>query len=327
VAGDDHDLREALQRAADPPTTTGVFDEVSRRRGRYRLRRRVSRATLAVVVIAGAGAATWTLARSFGLGTSQVATPPPATAPATGEAQTATPPTAPATTAPVEPTPATTATTGPQPTVEADCRQTSRVEGDFDGDGEPESARLQLCGDVWFLSVEHPGRTGPVPRWELRQCELGCRILAAPDIDVDGTDELAIVTLGFSIEEVILFDASEDVEGPVAITVASPGDPAGQFDPGRPGRFGFGGDAFSTYNVRCEAREGGQVMVATAAESLPHDRVDALWHVHQTVLRFARADGELLLVAVDEYTLPTNGPEEHRLFADHDHFCGAPTVP
>jgi hypothetical protein len=323
VAGDDRSLRDALHGAADPPGTEGVFDEIDRRRTRYRLRRRVGQVTLAVVILAGTGAATWTLTRSFGLGNGGVATPPPATN---------TPPTLAPTTAPVPTsTPAHTpsdAGTPPSPTpTEPDCRQTTTVQGDFDGDGEPETARLQRCSDVWFVSVFQLGRTGLVPKWEVPQCDLGCSILAAPDIDVDGTDELALRTGAFTIDDVILFDASDGEAGPVAITVAEPGDPPGQFDPGEPGVFGFGGDAFSTYNVRCEARQDGQVMIATAAESLPHDSVDASWHVHRTVLRFAPADTELLLVAVDEYTLPTNSAEEHRLFADHEHFCGAPTVP
>jgi hypothetical protein len=314
MAGDEQGLREALRRAAEPPGTSGAFDEIARRRVRYRLRKRVGRAMLVVVVIAGAGAATWTLARSFGLGTSRVATPPPATAPATGPAPYVPPPTAPVTSG------------QPSPPSEADCRQSSSVQGDFDGDGAAEVARLQRCGDGWFLDIEHPGRIGPVPRWAFPECRVGCTLLAAPDVNADGTDELAVVPLAFTILDVVLFDASDELAGPVVITVAAPGDPAGQFEPGRPARLGFGGDAFSAFNVRCETRAGARVMVATAAESLPHDRVDARWHVHETVLRFAAADDAFHVVSVDAYTLPTGGPEDQRLFADNNLFCGAPTA-
>jgi hypothetical protein len=130
---------------------------------------------------------------------------------------------------------------------------------------------------------------------------------------------------------VMLFDARDDKSGPVAITVAPPGDPAGQFEAEKAAVFGFGGDGFSTYNVRCEDRAEGRVLVATAAESLPHDRVDALWHVHETGLRFARAGlppggGSFEVVSVDDFTMPTDGPDERRLFADHDHFCDAPAT-
>ena len=325
MTGDERGLRAALRRSAEPAETQGVYEEVARRRVRYRIRKRAGGAALVVLILAGAGAATWTVARSFGFGGSGVATPPPVTEPAPPSA----PPSEPGPTTAPAPSPAVSVTPGPpSPSDRATCDQASTVRGDFDGDGELEVARLQGCGERWLFWLE---RTFPGRPWAMPACSDGCALLAAPDLNGDGTDELAVVTFNFSIQSLMLFEATDD-RGPVAITVASPGDPVGRFEPGKPAEFGYGGDAFTTENVRCEDLPDGPVLIATTAESLPHDRVDARWHVHQTVLRFVPAapgtdGGSFEVVDSSDFTLPTNRPEEHVLFADHEHFCGAPAGP
>lgn len=238
-------------------------------------------------------------------------------------------PTSPAPTA----TPSSTATPEPTATDEPRCRERSTLRGDFDGDGEADTARLFECsGDsaTWTIELDW---NGPAGFWELAECDTGCALLAAPDLDGNGKDELAVVTFNFSIQEVVLYVAPPRKPGPAPLTVAPPGDPEGGFEPGAIAEFGYGGDAFWTYNVRCEDRPEGRVIIQTAAESLPHDSVDAVWHVHETVLRLVGSspltgpdpdDGAFEIVSVTDYTLPTEDPEQGVLFADHEEFCGAP---
>ncbi len=142
-------------------------------------------------------------------------------------------------------------------------------------------------------------------------------------------------TVAFTIQEVVIYVAPPREIGPKAVPVAPPGDPAGQFDPGDPARFAFLGDAFSAFNVRCTGSGDNRRIIQTAAESLPHDSPDAVWHVHETVLRLAGSspttgshpsDGRFEVVSVRDYTLPTTGPEQEKLFADPSQFCGAPTT-
>ncbi len=327
MAGDDRTLREALQRAAEPADVEGVFEAVARRRSRFRLRTRLASVALAVAVLVGAGAATWALARTFGLGSGEPATNPPTVAP--------TPSAVPPSGAPVilpseeAPSPAPAwPTPSLSPSSEPECLERSVLRGDFDGNGSA-VARLSECtgGDArWIIDIDWGGPEGS---WQLEECREGCSLLAAPDLNGDGTDELAVVTVGFSIQEVVLYVALPREIGPGTITVAAPGDPAGGFEPGEPARFAFGGDGFTTYNVRCEDGSNGPVLIQTAAESLPHDSPDAVWHVHETELRFSPhtgPNGRFEVVSVDDYTLPTTDPEQRPLFAQHDEFCGAPTA-
>jgi hypothetical protein len=138
------------------------------------------------------------------------------------------------------------------------------------------------------------------------ECTLECRTFSAPDLDADGTAELLIVQSGGSILGLGLFDVSVRESEPVLepVTVASPGDPAGGFEPGEVVRLLLGGDEFYLDTLRCgdpDMRHGPGLIVTTA-ESLPHDSPDARWHAHTTV--FALVDGSLQVMDIGDFTEP-----------------------
>ena len=137
-------------------------------------------------------------------------------------------------------------------------------------------------------------------------CTLECRTFSAPDLDADGTAELLIVQSGGSILGLGLFDVNVRGSEPVLepMTVASPGDPAGGFEPGEVVRLLLGGDEFYVDTLRCgdpDMRHGPGLIVTTA-ESLPHDSPDARWHAHTTV--FALVDGSLQVMDIGDFTEP-----------------------
>ena len=213
----------------------------------------------------------------------------------------------------------------------------STIRGDFDGNGRADTAtvlraRCSVLAEpaAWAIQMDW---NGPTAVWAVRECVEWCQALAAPDLDGDGRDELAIQIEAFSIHIFHVYTALPRETGPVALQVASPGDPDGGFEPGAAPTFSAGGDGFWTYNIRCDRRADGRVIVVTAAESLPHDSPDAVWHVHETVLRLARADpsnvpdpttGEFEVVSVGAFTVPTDDPEQRPLFFDYADLCGAP---
>jgi Tol biopolymer transport system component len=234
-------------------------------------------------------------------------------------------------------------TTPPDETPAGACDE-STVRGDFDGDGQPDTATVlrARCSALtepvdWGIELEwspkRGGGTLAAGAWPIRECVEWCQALAAPDLDGDGLDELAIQTEAFSIHIFHVYTALPFATGPVPLRVAPPGDPEGGFEPGAVPTFSAGGDAFWTYNVRCDRRAEGRVIVVTAAESLPHDSPDAVWHVRETVLRLAGADpsnvpepisGEFEVVSVRTYTVPTEDPQQRSLFFDDTDLCGAP---
>jgi len=121
------------------------------------------------------------------------------------------------------------------------------------------------------------------------ECEPFCTAFAAPDVDGDGTDELLVQNVQFTIVGLRLFDILGDGDGPALVMpmVEPPGDPAGAtqgFDGSAPPQFWIGGDAFIADALRCETGPGGRVLISTTAESLPHDSPDAVWRIHETTL-------------------------------------------
>ena len=157
-------------------------------------------------------------------------------------------------------------------------------------------------------------------------CQGGCSAFAAPDIDGDGTDELLVQDVAFSIAGLRLFDVGwiggTVADGPFLspVTVAPPGDPAGGFEPGKELRLWLGGDAFQLDALRCETGPDGRVLVATSAESKPHDSPDAVWYAHETTLRL-RHDGKIDVVGTRDFQEP--GTSELPSFATRGGLCGA----
>jgi len=155
-------------------------------------------------------------------------------------------------------------------------------------------------------------------------CEVACSAFAAPDVDGDGTDELLVQDVAFSIAGLRLFTigvagvADSPFLNPAI--VAPPGDPAGGFHPGKEPRLWLGGDAFDSTALRCETGPDGRVLVATTAESRPHDSVDAVWYAHETTF-ILRHDGTLDVVGTRDFEEPTTSGWPS--FATRGGLCGA----
>jgi len=208
----------------------------------------------------------------------------------------------------------------------------STVEGDFDGDGLGETAyglyallEGETCEDIGldpkrFTVAVDMGDGLLVHDVEL--CEEGCRVFAAPDIDGDGSDELLVVHLNFSILRLGLYDVSDDGTLISAATVAPPGDPAGGFEPGEMAEFWLGGDGFSWVSLRCDNRHEGRVLVATLAHQDPPDSPDAVWKAHETTLWLV--PDELQVLSTRDFEEPvTTGPGASPSFATGEGLCGA----
>jgi Tol biopolymer transport system component len=156
------------------------------------------------------------------------------------------------------------------------------------------------------------------------RCEVVCTAFAAPDVDGDGIDELLVQDVAFSIAGLKLFKigvtgvADSPFLNPAI--VAPPGDPAGGFHPGKEARLWLGGDAFDSTALRCETGPDGRVLVATSAESRPHDSVDAVWYAHETTLML-RNDGTLNVVGTRDFEEPTTSGSPS--FATRGGLCGA----
>ena len=158
------------------------------------------------------------------------------------------------------------------------------------------------------------------------ECTYDCRTFSAPDVDGDGTDELLVVQDGGAVVGLRLYDfiSSNDAVEIQPVNVAEPGDPRGGFEPGEQASFLFGGDAFELYTLRCGniAERGGPGLIATAAESLPHDSVNAQWHAHEVTL-YLGDEGELGVVEVRDFTEPVIGDPAGPSFQSGETLCGA----
>jgi len=104
---------------------------------------------------------------------------------------------------------------------------------------------------------------------------------------------LLIQNVEFSIAGLQLIDfgtrsgAAGDETGVFAALVAPPGDPEHGFEPELPPELLIGGDAFELDALTCEESVDGCVLIVSTATQEPPDSPDAVWRVHETVLRLA----------------------------------------
>jgi hypothetical protein len=158
------------------------------------------------------------------------------------------------------------------------------------------------------------------------ECTSDCRAFSAPDVDGDGTSELLLVQEGGAVIGLRLYDViSDGVQHQILpVVVASPGDPEGGFEPSQQASFLLGGDAFELYGLQCGdvAAPAGPGIVATSAESLPHDSPNAEWHAHQTALML-RTDGLLHVVDIREFREPFSAGPEGPSFLSGETLCGS----
>jgi dipeptidyl aminopeptidase/acylaminoacyl peptidase len=164
------------------------------------------------------------------------------------------------------------------------------------------------------------------------ECTLECRAFSAPDVDGDGTDEFLVVQDGGAVVGLRLYDFSTNGQlAIVPVNVAGPGDPQGGFEPSQQAILWLGGDAFELYGLQCGEvpAPDGPGVIATAAESIPHDSPDAEWHAHQTTL-VLRSDGLLHVVDVRDFTEPIAADPDGPSFRSGETLCGSnlgPAVP
>lgn len=216
----------------------------------------------------------------------------------------------------------------------------SVVEGDFVGDGGVDTAFVySKMPDVGgcqppengfqFLGVSD-GTGDAVLTYGPLECEPACRTFAAPDVDQDGTSEILVVQVGFSILGLGLYDVGPagepGADGFVVlpVEVAPPGDPVGGFDARENVRFWLGGDAFELDALTCENGSDGRVLVATTAIQRPPDSPDSVWKAHETTFEL-RPGGELHVVRTRDFEEPVT--VDAPSFLSGEELCGAPLGP
>ena len=158
------------------------------------------------------------------------------------------------------------------------------------------------------------------------ECDPWCSAFAAPDVDGDGTDELLIQNIQFSIAGLLLYDVGSDPQPTVMpVTVASPGYPGEGLAPGAEPQFWIGGDAFDSDSLRCFENQPppmgpGRVLIQTSATQVPPDSPDAMWHATETWFDL-QPDGTVTIVDRSEFEEPVgSGPPS---FAQLKQLCGA----
>lgn len=168
---------------------------------------------------------------------------------------------------------------------------------DLDGDGEVDASH------------------GPIECYP-----INCLAFAAPDLDGNGTSELAVVQQHGSVLGLQFYALGEGGVEIIPVVVAPPGDPEGGFEPGeQPLIWASGGDGFNHNALRCEDEPGGRTLVAISAVQDPPDRVESVWKAHETTFQL-RAGGELHVIDTRDFEEPrTSGRPE---FDSEDQLCG-----
>ena len=129
------------------------------------------------------------------------------------------------------------------------------------------------------------------------ECEEWCNAWAAPDVDGDGTDELLVQNIQFSINGLLLYDVRLDPAEIVLVTVASPGD-IDLFPADEPPQLWFGGDGFNYDDLACSIVGGiHPVFISSTASQRPPE--SGPWHVHETT--FQLVGRQLEVVSARDY--------------------------
>ncbi len=224
------------------------------------------------------------------------------------------------------------ASPSPVPDLAAGCGL-SAIQGDYDGDGVldvavvatlsadgscPEPGKGETYLGIGFGQTEQDvgaGTFGADLAFGPLECgaDVGCRVFAAPDLDGDGTAEIAVVQdAGASAEILGLYRM--EICGPAqdcltsswisAIEVAEPGDPTLPLEPG-PARILWGGSVVESYGAYCGPMEGdpptdetGFVVWRASADAAGSGAT-----VHEALLQLRGA--RLRVVATHDYEVPS----------------------
>lgn len=145
---------------------------------------------------------------------------------------------------------------------------------------------------------------------------VNCRAFAAPDLDANGTSELAVMQQWSSVPDV-KFYVVEDGEI-VPAEVIPPGDPEGGFEPGEQPLLSLnGGDGFNSYALRCEDRPEGRVIVAVFGTQDPPE--SGVVKAHETILQL-RTGGAIHVTAIRDFEEPF--APDGQSFVQKDRVCG-----
>jgi hypothetical protein len=309
----DERLRRELERAARPADPSGVYEDLIRRRERRRLRQRVRRGALAVAVVVGSGVGLYGLSLVFGDSERGRAPSPAATAPAGSPTASAPPP------------------AGEDIGLGFPVCDVTSVAGDFapgvvgrafvatrtgdTGDCPTDEGASQLVAVDVTGDGEADASYGPL------ECDPFCSAFAAPDVDGDGSDELLVQNVQFSIAGLRLYDVGHEPAEVGPVTLSTPGYPGGGLLPGIEPQLWTGGDAFQTTGLRCEDRAGGRVLVLTSASEEPPDSVDSMWIASEITFRL---DADGTAAVIDHRTFEEPATSDAPSFATGPTICGAP---
>jgi len=281
----DDRLKQGLERLAAPADPSGAYERIVEKKVSRRIMRRMEVAGLAMVVLAGTIGGTFALARVFR--------------------------TAPSHRTPAAHRPTATLSISPQPTVSPTpawplpkCA-TSFVNGDFDGDGQLDTASVcRLKGGTFSLNVQWAsGAAGAV---SLPDCQSGCEARAAGDINGDGIDEFFLLfSAGASTEFVEVYELpASEAFGQHPAKIAPPGSPPG-FPAGAPAQFDIGGSGTHQGYLTCATANDGTHEVLSTGTMLSNDQTT--WKVHETVFTFSPGKdraGLFTVVSARDYTVP-----------------------
>jgi hypothetical protein len=154
------------------------------------------------------------------------------------------------------------------------------------------------------------------------ECQnLPCSAFAAPDVDGDGTDELVVENVAFSIAGLRLYDVGADPPRVLPVTVSTPGYPEGGLPPGLEPQLWLGGDGFDLDELQCETVSGDRILVQTSASMVPPDSPDSVWRATETSFRLD-PDGTVAIVGTRSFDEPVvrGGPS---FWNPDDGVCGA----
>jgi hypothetical protein len=153
-------------------------------------------------------------------------------------------------------------------------------------------------------------------------CDDWCTAFAAPDVDGDGTDELMIQNIQFSIVGLRLYEVRSEPRPEVfPVTVATPGYPEGDLGPGAEPQLWIGGDGFNVDELQCATTPSGRVLVQTSATMVPPDAPDSVWQAAETTFAL-NTDGTVSVVGTRSFEEPVEegGPS---FWNFGDGICGA----
>ena len=313
----DERLSRRIDRAGEPADPSGVYEGLIRRRERRRIARRLTLAVVPIAVVAACIVGVVILSRVF--------SPTESRPGADGGGAPAVQP---------DPTPAD-VPTGEDIGLGFPVCNVSSVAGVFATGVDGTAWVATKTGDVGcpslgdgmqVVAVDVSGDGVADLSFGPLQCDPWCSAFAAPDVDGDGTDELLIQNIQFSIAGLRLYDVRSDPQpGVIPVTVASPGYPGEGLAPGAEPQFWIGGDAFDSDTLRCfEDRSPltrrGRVLIQTSATQVPPDSTDSIWHATETWFDL-QPDGTVTIVDRGDFEEPVgSGPPS---FAQPNRLCGA----